>query len=198
MDLLEMYESMKACDCCPLAAGRTQVVFGSGNPHAEIMFVGEAPGFNEDKQGQPFVGPAGQLLDQLLKSIELKRADVYITNTVKCRPPGNRDPEPAEIAACRQYLTFQVAKIEPRAICTLGNHATKSLLDTRTGITGLHGQRFERDGVVYVPLYHPAAALHNPSLKSVLIEDFERLRAYLEEMRRVQPQPESAQQLGLF
>jgi len=200
MDLQEMFESMKDCDCCELSKGRTQVVFGTGNPEADILFVGEAPGFHEDKQGEPFVGPAGQLLDQLLASISLQRKDVYITNTVKCRPPGNRDPQPEEIAACRQYLRFQIEHISPRLICTLGNHATKTLLATGTGITALHGKKFTRDSVVFVPLYHPAAALHKPPLKSDLIADFEKLRAYLTEMAEADPpeQEQAPEQLGLF
>ncbi len=193
---------MKECECCELSKSRSQVVFGVGNPEAEILFVGEAPGFHEDKQGEPFVGPAGQLLDQLLNSISLRRRDVYITNTVKCRPPGNRDPQPEEIAACRQYLLFQIEQIQPRLICTLGNHATKTLLATSTGITALHGKKFTRDGVVYVPLYHPAAALHKPPLKSDLIADFEKLSAYLREMSEVEPpeqeREQAPEQLGLF
>lgn len=200
MDLQEMFESMKDCDCCELSKSRTRVVFGCGNPEAEIFFVGEAPGFHEDKQGEPFVGPAGQLLDQLLNSISLRRKDVYITNTVKCRPPGNRDPQPEEIAACRQYLRFQIEHIKPRLICALGNHATKTLLATSTGITALHGKKFTRDGVVYVPLYHPAAALHKPPLKSDLIADFEKLSAYLSEIAKTDPpqREQAPEQLGLF
>ncbi len=200
MNLQEMFESMKDCDCCALCRSRTQVVFGVGDPEADILFVGEAPGFHEDKQGEPFVGAAGQLLDQLLKSISLNRRDVYITNTVKCRPPENRDPQPEEIAACRQYLRFQIEQIKPRLICTLGNHATKTLLATTTGITALHGKKFTRDGVVFVPLYHPAAALHKPPLRSDLIADFEKLSAYLQEMAAADPLPpeQAPEQLGLF
>ncbi len=200
MDLQAMFESMKDCDCCTLSKSRTQVVFGVGDPQADILFVGEAPGFHEDKQGEPFVGAAGQLLDQLLKAISLNRQDVYITNTVKCRPPENRDPQPEEIAACRQYLRFQIEHIKPRLICTLGNHATKTLLATSTGITALHGKKFTRDGVVFVPLYHPAAALHKPPLKSDLIADFEKLSAYLKEMDADDPPPpeRTPEQLGLF
>ncbi len=202
---------MKDCRCCPLGETRTNLVLGTGDEHAEIMFVGEAPGFHEDKQGIPFVGPAGQFLDQLLSSIELDRGRVYIANTLKCRPPDNRDPLPEELETCTPFLFKQIEIIQPRIVCTLGNHATKILLQTSTGITQLHGKLIQKGGLVYVPLFHPAAALHKPPLRSVLIDDFQRLREHLDEERarwteeeeekpletqqNDEPQPE---QMGLF
>ncbi|MEJ5186445.1 MAG: uracil-DNA glycosylase [Candidatus Geothermincolales bacterium] len=204
--LEELYEAIKDCTRCGLGKTRTNLVFGVGNPRAEIMFVGEAPGYHEDMQGIPFVGPAGQFLDQLLRSIGLSRDQVYIANTLKCRPPENRDPLPGELETCTPYLFKQIEIINPRLICTLGNHATRTLLRTGTGITQLHGKVIRKDDLVYVPLFHPAAALHKPPLKAVLVEDFQRLGKYLEEERRrweasgraqvkVEREPE---QMGLF
>ncbi len=179
----ELYEAIRDCRRCPLGETRTNLVLGTGDEDADIMFVGEAPGFQEDRQGIPFVGPAGQFLDQLLASIGLRRSQVYIANTLKCRPPDNRDPQPDELKMCTPYLFKQIEIIAPRIICTLGNHATKTLLKTGTGITQLHGKLLHRDGLAYVPLFHPAAALHKPPLKSVLIEDFQRLKEHLEAER---------------
>ncbi|MEX2256944.1 MAG: uracil-DNA glycosylase [Acidimicrobiia bacterium] len=151
------------CTKCPLAEGRTQVVFGVGNREADLVFVGEGPGAEEDKQGVPFVGRAGQLLTRLIEGIGLTRDDVYICNVVKCRPPGNRDPLPLEIATCRPYLEAQLDLLQPSVVVTLGNFATKLLLDTTTGITKLRGQEFPaRDGeTVIVPTLHPSAVLRN-------------------------------------
>jgi uracil-DNA glycosylase family 4 len=150
------------CTKCPLAATRTQVVFGVGDPHADLLFVGEGPGEQEDLTGEPFVGRAGRLLTSLIEGIGLTRADVYIANVVKCRPPGNRDPLPPEIESCRPYLEAQVAFIEPRVVVTLGNFATKLLLDTKDGITKLRGQKFPfRDRAVLIPVFHPSAVLRN-------------------------------------
>lgn len=210
--LAELYEATCRCDRCELGRTRTRYVFGTGNERADIMFVGEGPGHHEDQQGIPFVGQAGQFLDQLLASIGLSRPDIYIANCIKCRPPGNRDPLPEELAACTPYLFKQVELINPRLICTLGNFATKTLLKTTSGITSLHGRRFNVDGLVYVPLFHPAAALHKPPLKSTLIEDFQKLQGYLEEGLREEPAPDAGpadagpaaaegpqqEQLGLF
>ncbi len=181
--LEELYEAIKDCMACPLGRTRTHLVLGSGDPEAEIMFVGEAPGFHEDRQGIPFVGPAGQFLDQLLRSIGLKRSQVYIANTLKCRPPENRDPLPEELSACTPYLFKQIELIRPRIICTLGNHATRTLLRTGTGISQLHGKLIRKGGLAYVPLFHPAAALHKPPLKAVLVEDFQRLKEHLDAER---------------
>lgn len=161
LDLGELAEVAAGCTRCPLSGGRTTVVFGDGDPAADLMFVGEGPGAEEDRQGLPFVGRSGKLLDELLvQEVGLPRSAVYIANVVKCRPPDNRDPEPEEIAACRPYLQRQVELVAPRVLVTLGNFATKLLLDTKDGITKLRGHRYAwRDGVVLVPTYHPAALL---------------------------------------
>jgi uracil-DNA glycosylase len=198
-----------ACTRCRLAEGRTQVVFGVGNPNADLMFVGEAPGFHEDKQGFPFVGQAGKLLDSLLAGIGLERSDVYIANVIKCRPPGNRDPAPDEIEACEGHLFRQIELIEPTVVGTLGNFATKLLTGKQTGITRVHGQEQETHignrQVVLYPLYHPAAALYTPAMLSVLQEDFRRLPELLGRTLvepEAEPEPlvvaEPATQLGLF
>ena len=154
-----------ACTKCQLATTRTQVVFGVGDPHARLMFVGEGPGEQEDLQGEPFVGRAGKLLTSLIEGIGLTRAEVYIANVVKCRPPGNRDPQPGEIEACRPYLEAQMGFIRPSVVVTLGNFATKLLLDTKTGITKLRGQEFPYDAHgetgVLIPTLHPSAVLRN-------------------------------------
>jgi uracil-DNA glycosylase family 4 len=183
-ELLKMvYEDARGCVACPLHQTRTTVVFGSGNADADLMFIGEAPGANEDKLGLPFVGQAGKLLDKLLTEIGLDRADVFIANTVKCRPPNNRDPHPHEIESCNGYLRQQVELIEPTVICTLGNFSTKLLRGDTTGISRLHGQDEVRmigpRAVRLYPLYHPAAALYTPSTLGTLRADFERIPALL-------------------
>jgi uracil-DNA glycosylase len=157
----ELQRQALACTKCPLATqGRSQVVFGDGDPHADLVFVGEGPGAEEDKQGIPFVGRAGKLLTQLIESIGLRRDEVYIANVVKCRPPGNRDPLPDEIESCRPYLEAQLAFIEPTVLVTLGNFATKLLLETKDGITKLRGREFPfRSGAMLIPTLHPAAVL---------------------------------------
>jgi DNA polymerase len=186
MDPVERASALRAyadetatCERCALAAGRTQVVFGSGSPDADLMFVGEAPGFHEDQQGIPFVGQAGKLLDRLLAGIGLERSDVMIANVLKCRPPGNRDPLPEEIAACEPHLFRQIELIQPKIVATLGNFATKLLSGKPTGITRVHGQDQEvtlgGNRVVLYPLYHPAAALYTPSMLKVLEQDFARI-----------------------
>jgi len=143
MTLLELSKSLHNCQRCKLAKmGRTQVVFGVGNPHASVMFVGEAPGFNEDQQGEPFVGAAGKLLNDLLQSAGLSRSDIYIANVIKCRPPNNRDPEPDEVETCKPFLMQQIAMIRPKLVCTLGNWATQTLLERKVGITKVRGQAF--------------------------------------------------------
>ena len=150
------------CTKCPLAETRTQVVFGVGDAHADLLFVGEGPGEQEDLTGEPFVGRAGRLLTSLIEGIGLTRAEVYIANVVKCRPPGNRDPLPLEIESCWPYLDAQIAFIEPRVVVTLGNFATKLLLETKDGITKLRGKEFPfRDGAVLIPVFHPSAVLRN-------------------------------------
>lgn len=158
--LVDVEQEALACTRCPLHQGRTTVVFGVGNPHADLMFVGEGPGEQEDLQGEPFVGRSGQLLDRLvLEEMGLTRRDFYICNVVKCRPPGNRDPLPAEIESCRPYLTAQLELVDPKVVVTLGNFATKLLLNTTDGITKVRGRTYPVDGRVFVPTYHPAAVL---------------------------------------
>jgi len=206
-----------SCTRCPLAEGRTQVVFGVGNPDADLMFVGEAPGFHEDQQGIPFVGQAGKLLDTLLNGIGLERSDTYIANVLKCRPPQNRDPQPEEIASCESHLFRQVELIQPKLVATLGNFATKLLSGKPLGITRVHGQEQDvtlgASRVVLYPLYHPAAALYTPSMLKVLEQDFARIPELIARADAVVPvtlapgvqetvelparQPESVQ-LGLF
>jgi len=179
--LKEVWEQARTCTRCPhLAAQRTQVVFGAGNADADLLFVGEAPGRNEDEKGLPFVGQAGRLLDALLGEIGLARGDVFICNVLKCRPPGNRDPLPGEIENCRSYLRTQLELIEPRVVCTLGNFATKLLRDDPTGITRVHGQAEVREVlgtrmVRMFPVHHPAAALYTPAMLETLRADFARL-----------------------
>jgi uracil-DNA glycosylase len=206
--------AVSGCTRCRLAEGRTQVVFGAGNPHAELMFVGEAPGFHEDRLGVPFVGQAGKLLEKLLAGIGLSREDVYIANTLKCRPPGNRDPQPDEIEACEGHLFRQVELIQPRVVATLGNFATKLLSGRPQGITRVHGREQETTlggrRVLLYPLYHPAAALYTPAMLQVLEADFARLPELLgraappvvaiSAVRAPAPEPvdEPATQLGLF
>ena len=180
LDDLQAYsDSVAGCVSCRLARGRTQVVFGAGNPRAELMFVGEAPGFHEDKQGLPFVGQAGKLLEKLLEQIGMQRSDVYIANVLKCRPPGNRNPQPDEIEACERHLFRQIELIEPVVVATLGNFATKLLSGRPLGITRVHGQEQETTiggrSVLLYPLYHPAAALYTPSMLDILAADFARL-----------------------
>ena len=161
LGLEQLADLAAGCTRCPLSDGRTTVVFGTGNPDADLMLVGEGPGAEEDRQGLPFVGRSGKLLDTLLaQEVGLDRSAVYIANVVKCRPPDNRDPQPEEIAACRPYLQRQMELVAPRVVVTLGNFATKMLLNTKQGITRLRGQRYNyRGGVVLVPTYHPAALL---------------------------------------
>jgi uracil-DNA glycosylase family 4 len=178
--LKEVFAQAKQCQRCPeLAATRRTVVFGAGNADADLMFVGEAPGASEDEQGVPFVGRAGKLLETLLGEVRLQRSDVFIANTIKCRPPGNRDPLPIEIENCQEYLLRQVELIQPTVICTLGNFSTKLLRGDPTGITRLHGQpevlTLGRRAVRLYPIFHPAAALYTPRMLETLREDFARL-----------------------
>jgi DNA polymerase len=208
-ELLAYRDDVAGCTRCALAQGRTQVVFGSGSPAADLMFVGEAPGFHEDKQGVPFVGAAGKLLSKLLEGIGMSRDEVYIANVLKCRPPGNRDPQPEEIQACEGHLFRQVELIQPKLICTLGNFATKLLSGKPTGITQVHGRAQEAtlggQRVTLYPIFHPAAALYTPRMLEVLAEDFRRIPELLGHALAPPPPPEPvlrplAQpvQLGLF
>jgi DNA polymerase len=177
--LREYAEQTAGCTKCALATGRTQVVFGVGNPDADLVFVGEAPGFHEDQQGIPFVGQAGKLLDRLLEGIGLQRSDIYIANVLMCRPPQNRDPQPEEISACEPHLFKKIELIQPKLVATLGNFATKLLSGKPLGITRVHGQEqpvlLGTSRVLLYPLYHPAAALYTPSMLKVLEQDFARI-----------------------
>jgi uracil-DNA glycosylase len=215
-------DEAKDCRRCPLHQTRTNVVFGAGDADADLMFVGEAPGRHEDEQGLPFVGQAGKLLDKLLGEIGMARSQVWICNTLKCRPPGNRDPQPTEIEACRDFLDRQIELIEPKVICTLGNFSTKLLRADNTGISRLHGQEEVRvigpRAVRLYPLFHPAAALYTPSTLETLRADFHRIPDLIAlpmpdqpepapEVPEIEPEPEPepvaavadpADQLGLF
>ena len=198
-DLEKLAAEVSACTKCILHKSRVKAVPGEGPEHAEIMFVGEGPGFHENQQGRPFVGAAGQFLEELLASIGLKREQVFITNVVKCRPPGNRDPLPEEIEACKQYLDRQIALIQPKVIVTLGRFSMARAFPNEK-ISAIHGRPKKIDGIVYVPMFHPAAALHQPSLKRTVEEDFKKLPQILAELDRVQEEepPQQAQQLSLF
>jgi uracil-DNA glycosylase len=199
-ELKAVWRQAQTCTKCPqLAATRQTVVFGSGNADADLMFIGEAPGANEDRQGLPFVGQAGRLLDTLLEEIGLTRGDVFVANVLKCRPPGNRDPLPQEIDTCQDYLFRQLELIEPRVVCTLGNFSTKLLRGDSTGITRLHGrEEIRRIGprrVRLYPIYHPAAALYTPKMLEILREDFHRLPALIALEPPEQPEPEPEPEL---
>jgi uracil-DNA glycosylase family 4 len=191
--LLAYGDQVAGCTRCALAEARTQVVFGAGSPTAELMFVGEAPGFHEDKNGVPFVGAAGKLLSKLLDGIGLSRDDVYICNTVKCRPPGNRNPLPEELEACETHLFRQIEIIQPRLVATLGNFATKLLSGKPAGITQVHGreQQVVLGGrpVTLYPIFHPAAALYTPRMLQVLEDDFRRIP----ELLGLEPAPAAAE-----
>jgi DNA polymerase len=180
-ELNRLAEQASTCTACALAATRNSVVFGDGNPQAQVMFVGEGPGKNEDLQGVPFVGAAGQLLNRLLGEIGLQRSDTYIANVVKCRPPGNRDPRPDEIAACKGYLADQIRLIDPMVVMTLGNFATKLLLKEERGITRLRGQVYPWWNRIVIPTFHPAAALRgSASVLASMQEDFALVKATLD------------------
>lgn len=195
--LEEVASVASTCTLCRLSSGRTQVVFGDGNPDADVMFVGEGPGFHEDRQGIPFVGAAGQLLNQLLSEIGLDRRDVYITNVVLCRPPGNRDPLPDEIDLCQPYLREQLDLVDPKVVVTLGNFATRVILDRPVSISRVRGQREIWNGRVVIPTYHPAAVLRGGGDASrtmgAVREDFASIKAALAQV----PAP-LEEQLGLF
>jgi len=189
----------EASDCtkCRLSGGRTQVVYGTGNPDADLMFIGEGPGYYEDKQGEPFVGAAGQLLNRMLEEIGVRRADVRITNVILCRPPGNRDPMPDEVETCTPWLREQIALVDPRVIVTLGNFATRFMLDKPVSISRVRGQRFPFEGRTVIPTFHPAAILRGGGEASTqmaaLRSDFQEIKRALAEI----PEPVE-EQLGLF
>jgi uracil-DNA glycosylase family 4 len=194
---------VRVCPRCPLAKGRLHAVPGEGAPDARVMLIGEAPGYHENQQGRPFVGPAGQFLEELLAVAGLERKDVFITNIVKCRPPGNRDPQPDEVEACSEYLARQTAAIKPRVIVTLGRHSLARFLPGQP-ISRVHGEARKIGGVTVFPMYHPAAALHQPSLRKTLLDDMARLPGILDELetagapREPSAPPTPPKQLSLF
>ena len=211
MDIEGIRNEALGCTKCSLAEGRTNVVWADGNLDADLLFIGEAPGFHEDKQGLPFVGAAGQLLDKLLGEIGLDRSTAAIVNVLKCRPPGNRDPLPDEIESCRPYLDAQLAHMKPKVIVTLGNFATKFILEAPTGITRARGHKYKRRGATVIPTFHPAAALRGGRFGGLspidaIREDFQMVRAALDEVPPPPVQPvaarqeadDAAEQLGLF
>lgn len=191
--LEDIAQEISSCEKCTLAANRTNTVPGYGNPNADIMFIGEGPGKNEDEQGLPFVGAAGKFLDELLATIHLKREDVFIANVVKCRPPGNRDPLPDEVQACWPYLARQLAIIKPKIIVNLGRHSMDRFIPNRR-ISQDHGKLMRRTieslgTYIFYPIYHPAAALYNGSLRDVLIQDFAKIPKILEKIKQEESQP---------
>lgn len=198
-DLATVAAEVSVCTKCILHKSRVKAVPGEGPAHADIMFIGEGPGFHENQQGRPFVGAAGQFLEELLGSIGLKREQVFIANVVKCRPPGNRDPLPEEIEACKGYLDRQIALIKPKVVVTLGRYSMARAFPNEK-ISRIHGQPRKVDGVVYVPMFHPAAALHQPSLRRTVEDDFKKLPQILAELTQLQDEepPQQAQQLSLF
>ncbi|MDD2471391.1 MAG: uracil-DNA glycosylase [Dehalococcoidales bacterium] len=199
IELNQLGRDIANCRACRLAEGRTNAVPGEGCPQADIMFIGEAPGENEDRQGRPFVGAAGKFLDELLYSIGMKRGDVYIANIIKCRPPGNRDPLPDEILACKPWLDRQIELIKPRMIVTLGRFSM-SLYFPGKAIGKIHGSPSSKNGIIYFPMYHPAAALHQGGLKEVIIGDMKKIPGILAGSKPVEDAPveDPAQQLKLF
>jgi uracil-DNA glycosylase family 4 len=208
--LKEVAVEVSTCSKCKLCNGRTKAVPGEGHPNAKILFIGEGPGYHEDKQGRPFVGPAGQFLDELLASINLKRSDVFITNVVKCRPPQNRDPETTEIAACNDYLDRQIAALQPSVVVTLGRFSMAKFFGSEK-ISSIHGRARKKNGYICIAMYHPAAGLHQASLKDVIRDDFKKIPLVIAEAERMateappqtaapqkRQQEEPPQQLSLF
>jgi DNA polymerase len=194
VSLEKIAKEIAECEKCPLSQTRTNTVPGAGNPEAEIVFIGEGPGKNEDLQGLPFVGAAGQFLEELLLSIGLKREDVFIANVVKCRPPGNRDPLPDEVEACFPYLERQLKTINPLLVVTLGRHSMNRFVPNKS-ISVVHGQAFRReienvDKLVFFPIFHPAAALYRPQLKEDIMADFKKVPKLLEKIRNERENPE--------
>jgi uracil-DNA glycosylase len=190
--LKEFYFQIKECMECELGKTRVNFVFGSGNSSAEIVFIGEAPGRNEDLQGKPFVGQAGKILDELLLSIGFNRSDVFIANVLKCRPPENRDPKLEEINICNKYLLKQIEIIDPKIICTMGKYSTQLVLNTDAGITKLRGKVFRIENRIVLPINHPAAALYTPSRFGILKEDFQRIKMILDNYKN----PDNISSLG--
>jgi DNA polymerase len=211
IDIIAIRDEALGCLKCPLSQSRTQVVWADGNLDSDVMIIGEAPGFHEDQEGRPFVGAAGQLLDRLLGEVDLDRTSVAIVNVLKCRPPGNRDPLPSEIETCKPYLQSQLAYMQPKVIVTLGNFATKFILEDPTGITKARGRRYLRNGSIVVPTFHPAAALRGGrwggiSPTDAIREDLQIVRQVLDEIRaeaervpaKVGAPADDTEQLGLF
>ncbi len=185
--LQSIREEIGDCTRCKLCHGRTNIVFGVGSPHARLMFVGEGPGRDEDLQGEPFVGRAGQLLTKMIEAMGYRREEVYIGNIVKCRPPDNRYPEPEEVATCTPFLLKQIAAIGPKVIVTLGNLASQTLLQTKTGITSLRGRFHDLNGIPLMPTFHPAYLLRNPEMKKPCWEDLKQVMARLKELDATPP-----------
>lgn len=198
-ELESLVAEVSRCTRCLLHRGRTKAVPGAGPENADIMFIGEAPGFHEDQQGLPFVGAAGSFLDELLESIDLKRDQVYVTNVIKCRPPGNRDPLPEEVAACKSYLDRQIELIQPKLVVTLGRFSMARAFP-KARISRIHGQPLKISGVIYYPMYHPAAALHQPSLRPIVEDDMRRIPELIAQAAQMadSPLPVEAEQLKLF
>jgi len=195
--LSELYKEIAVCPRCQLAKHRNKAVPGEGAEDADIMFIGEAPGWHEDQQGRPFVGPAGQFLDGLLASISLKREQVYIANVIKCRPVGNRDPLPSEIQACRPWLERQIELICPRMIVTLGRYSMAMFFPNKS-ISKIHGTAQKRDNIIYYAMYHPAAALHQQSLRQVIQEDMLKIPSLLAQAESLKEAEQPPQQLSMF
>lgn len=201
-ELDRLYEEIRSCAKCILSQGRSHAVPGEGPERADMMFIGEGPGFHEDRLGRPFVGAAGKYLEDLLSRIDLKRTDVYIANVVKCRPPSNRDPQPDEVEACRPYLDRQIEIIQPRLVITLGRFSMQRYFPGAS-ISRIHGKAKQIGGVIYYPMFHPAAALHQPRWRSMVEEDFMRIPQLLSQSLQLEaspaePEPPQAQQLSLF
>ena len=196
--LTDLYQQIALCHKCDIAKLRTKVVPGEGAENAEIMFIGEAPGWHEDQQGRPFVGQAGQFLDKLLASINLNRQQVYIANVIKCRPPDNRDPLPTEIQNCCHWLDSQIEIIKPKMIVTLGRYSMARYFPGKT-ISKIHGTAVKRDNVIYFAMYHPAAALHQQSLRQDIEADMQKIPKLIAETKNLQEEkPPTAQQLNMF
>ena len=195
--LTDLYAEIALCQQCELAKSRTKVVPGEGAEDADIMFIGEAPGWHEDQQGRPFVGPAGSFLDELLASIQLKRSQVYIANVIKCRPPGNRDPLPSEVRNCRSWLERQIEVINPRVIVTLGRYSMAMFFPGKS-ISKIHGTAQKRGDIIYYAMYHPAAALHQQSLRQAIKEDMLKIPSLLARTEGETEAEDQPQQLSMF
>ncbi|MBI2847421.1 MAG: uracil-DNA glycosylase [Chloroflexi bacterium] len=195
--LQELHQKISACPRCALARTRVHAVPGEGPEKPDIVFIGEAPGFNEDQQGRPFVGAAGQFLEELLSSIGLHRKDVYITNVIKCRPPENRDPLPGEIEACRSWLDKQLELLCPKLVVTLGRYSMAHFFP-KENISKVHGKARKRDSIIYYAMYHPAAALHQPSLRNTIIEDMKKIPEILAQASKIQEEEKKPEQLSML